>query len=133
MKRPRVQPFARLIAVCALILQIVLPGSVAVAQSNGIDVSRFTCAAPGEASNSASDLSADLARIIAEHEPQPAAPGDHCPLCTLVHAVAPPVPLMVQPAPVLRAAPADFSGDEPRFAADARGPPVGARAPPVRI
>ena len=90
---------ARFLAILAIGLQVLLPGTLAVAASNGVDVSRFICASAGTLSAEATAAITELAKLLGDEAPDRQPVDRHCALCTLVHAVPLPVPAdMVGPA-----------------------------------
>jgi hypothetical protein len=122
---------ARLLAVMAVTLQMLLPGSLAVAGTNGGDLSRLMCAPSGEISAGARAAAARLADITGEQRPDPTPSDDHCPLCTLPYAAAPNAPAFV-PAPCRFAVEVELIPYQPGLIYRAQGPPLGSRAPPPR-
>lgn len=132
MKRTTGLSLARFLAMLAIILQALLPGTMAVAESNGVDVSRFMCAPSGEMSPETRAAAERIARLLGEDLPDEQPSGDHCPLCTIVHGV----PL---PEPAAFDAPTAFPREqtcvryEPGLVQQAQGPPLGSRGPPSHI
>jgi hypothetical protein len=132
MKRETGLSLARYLAMIAIVLQAVLPGSIVVAEANGVDVSRFICAPSGEMSRESKVAAERIARLLGEDLPEETPFDGHCPLCTLVHGV----PL---PEPVIFAGPTAlpvkllFVRYEPGLVRKAQGPPLGSRGPPSHI
>lgn len=132
MKRVTGLTLARFAAVLAIILQAFLPGTMAVAESNGVDVSRFMCGPSGEVSPETRAAAERIAKLLGEDLPDEQPPGDHCPFCTLVHGV----PL---PQPAAFDASTAFPREqtcvryEPGLVQQAQGPPLGSRGPPSHI
>ena len=116
----------------AVTIQVFLPGSMAVAQSNGVDVSQFICAPAGEASPESQASAERIAAMLGQDAPNDQTYGGHCPLCTLSHGV----PL---PEPVSLTALNTSSHEQVyvRYELDlvrkAQGPPLGSRGPPSHI
>ena len=130
MKRGFRYSTARFLAILAIVLQGLLPGTLAVAEANGVDVSRFICASSGQVSAEAKAAIEELAKLLGEEVPDRQSVNGHCPLCTLVHAI----PL---PEPVTLAVPAEHASvaDPVRYelgnlAQKTQGPPLGSRGPP---
>ena len=117
----------------AIVLQVLLPGTLALAASNGVEVSRFICAPPGQLSAEVKAAVEQLAKLLGDETPDRQPFDGQCPLCTLVH-------VMPLPEPVTVAAPAELASDtdyvryEPGgFARKAQGPPLGSRGPPLYL
>ncbi|ADM08761.1 hypothetical protein PB2503_03427 [Parvularcula bermudensis HTCC2503] len=132
MKRATGLTVARLLAMLAIVLQAFLPGSMAVAEAKGVDVSRFMCSPSGQLSPDSRAAAEQIARLLGEDVPADQPFDAHCPLCTLAHSVLAPAPLVVA-AP--RAFPLEqiFVRFEPGLVREAQGPPVGSRGPPSHI
>ncbi|MDP2214020.1 DUF2946 family protein [Phenylobacterium sp.] len=122
---------ARLLAVTAVTLQMLLPGSLAVAGTNGGDLSRLMCAPSGEISAETRAAAARLADITGEQRPDPAPSDDHCALCTLPYAAGPNTPTFVA-APCRFAVEVEPAPCQPGLVHRTQGPPLGSRAPPPR-
>ena len=121
---------ASFFAVLAIVLQGLLPGTLAVAESNGVDVSRFICASSGQVSAEAKAAIEELAKLLGEETPERHSFDGHCPLCTLVQAMPLPEPVTVAAAAEL-ALVADHVRYEPgSLVHEAQGPPLGSRGPP---
>ena len=121
------------LAMLAIVLQALLPGTLAVAGSNGVDVSRFICASSGQLSVEAKAAIEEFAKLVGDEAPDRQPFDGHCPLCTLVH-------VMPLPEPVTVAAPAELAlvaacvCYEPGvFVQKAEGPPLGSRGPPLHL
>lgn len=123
---------ARFLAMLAIILQAFLPGSMAVAESSGVDASRFMCAPSGEMSPETRAAAERIAKLLGEDLPDEQPPGDHCSLCTLVHGVPLPQPAVFD-APTTFAREKVFVRFEPGLLHQAQGPPLGSRGPPSYI
>ena len=132
MKRATGLTLARFLAMLAIILQVFLPGTMAVAESNGVDVSRFMCAPSGEISLETYAAAERIAKLLGEDLPDDPPSGDHCPLCTLVHGVPLPEPTALD-APTAFAREQAFVQFEPGLVREAQGPPLGSRGPPSHI
>jgi hypothetical protein len=132
MKRATGLTLARFLAMLAIILQAVLPGSLAVGESNGVDVSRFLCAPSGEMSPETRAAAERIARLLGEDLPDQQPTGEHCPLCTLVHGVPLPEPIALD-APTAFPREQVFVRFEPGLVHRAQGPPLGSRGPPSHI
>lgn len=124
---------ARFFAILAIVAQVLLPGTLAVAASNGIDVSRFICAPSAKLSAEEKAAIEQVATLLGEEAPDGQPFDGHCPLCTLVH-VAP----LAEPA--ILAAPAEFTSvtdylcyEPGDFVRNAQGPPLGSRGPPRHL
>lgn len=123
---------ARLLAMLAIILQALMPGTMAVAESNGVDVSRFMCAPSGEMSPETRAAAERIAKLLGEDLPDEQPSGDHCPLCTLVHGVPLPQPAAIDP-PTTFPRKQTCVRYEPGLVQQAQGPPLGSRGPPSHI
>lgn len=123
---------ARLLAMLAIVLQALLPGSIAVAEARGVDVSRFMCAPTGEMSPETRAAAERIARLLGEDLPDEQPSGEHCPLCTLVHGVPLPEPASLNAPPAFEREQA-FIRFEPGLVHRAQGPPLGSRGPPSHI
>lgn len=132
MKHSHSHVLARLLAMLALALQVLLPGSMAVAQSNDVDVSRFICAPSGQISQEGLAAAQRLASLLGEDAPGEPPQDGHCPLCTMVHGVPLPEPVVVA-APVVPIRETVLVRFEPRLVCRAQGPPLGSRGPPTHI
>lgn len=122
---------ARLMAACAITLQMLLQGAIGLGPSHGFDVTRLYCASPElQRSSEVTAALQELAVLVGLEPPADEAEPDHCPLCILAHgAPLQGQPLLVLPAIItLRTQPVLF---EPAFHALAQGPPLGSRAPPA--
>ena len=133
-KKPNIRHgVARFLAILAIVLQGLLPGTLAFAASNGIDVSRVVCGSTEHLSAEAKAAIAELAKLFGEETPDHQPLDGHCPLCTLVNVT----PL---PEPAIVAAPAPLASVTVlvRFEADglvrkAHGLPLGSRGPPRHL
>lgn len=132
MKHTPVQAAARLLAILAVFLQVLLPGSLAAAQSQGIDLSRFICAPDGELSAQSRAMAERLAGVLDGEAPDHQRADGDCPLCTLVHGAVLPEPILVA-ASVLFIFETGFVRYVPAFVHKAQGPPLGSRGPPAHI
>ena len=124
---------ARFLAMLAIVLQVLLPGTLALAASSGIDVSRFICAPSERLSAEQKAAIEQIATLLGDEAPDGQQFGGHCPLCTLVH-VAP----LAEPA--ILVAPADYTSvtdyvcyERGGFVRTAQGPPLGSRGPPLHL
>jgi hypothetical protein len=132
MKRATGLTLARFLAMLAIILQAFLPGTIAVAESNGVDVSRFMCAPSGEMSPETRAAAERFAKLFGDDLPDEQPSGEHCALCTLVHGV--PLPQSAAfDAPTAFPREQTFVRYEPGLVRRAQGPPLGSRGPPSHI
>lgn len=123
---------ARALAAIALISQAVMPGAMAASSSRPGELPSVLCAIPaGDMHGAGRAVGAEIARLIAQKSKSAPVDTDHdCLACV----IAQPATL---PGPVVLKSPIEGSVDqtapvfEVRFAHFPRGPPVGARAPPV--
>ncbi len=130
MKRGFRHSTARFLAILAIVLQGLLPGTLAVAEANGVDVSRFICASSGSVSAEAKAAIEELAKLLGEEVPDRQSVNGHCPLCTLVHAIPLPEPVTLA-VPAEHASVADPVRYEPGgLVQKTQGPPLGSRGPP---
>lgn len=123
---------ARMLALIALITQVLTPAAMAVGMQRAPELMAYFCSTPGEAPG-AHQIGADLAAFLAEKEgagTPPDLPHD-CSDCVLGSAAALPAPAEPAAAPKVTVA-ADVPLFEVRFAAVPRGPPLGPRAPPIQ-
>jgi len=123
--------FARFLAVAALIIQALMPGAMAAVSQRAPELMVYFCTTPGEAPG-AHALGGDLAALLAEKEGggEPADMAHDCAGCILGQPV--PVPEMAAlRAPVTARMAEAAPRFEVRFVARPRGPPLGARAPPI--
>ena len=117
----------------AIVMQVLLPAAFAVAESNGVDVSRFICASPGQLSAEAKAAIEQLAELLGVEAPDRQPFDGHCPLCTLVHVMPLPEPATVA-APAELTSVADYVCYEPGgFVRKAQGLPLGSRGPPLHL
>ena len=117
----------------AMVLQVLLPGTLAVAASNGVDVSRFICASGGELSAEAKAAIEQLAELLGDEVPDRQPVDGHCPLCTRVHVTPLPEPAAVA-APAELTSVADYVRYEPgTFVRRPQGLPLGSRGPPLHL
>lgn len=118
-------------AVIALLVQAVMPWAMTAAAERAPDLVAPYCSTPGE-DPGAVTIGAELARLLAEKEGKntQADPPHDCGDCVLGQPV--PVPEMAALcAPVFAPVAQDAPLFETRFVHTARGPPLGARAPPA--
>lgn len=130
MKRGIAYSVARFLAMLAVTAQVLLPGTLAVAASNGVDVSRFICAPSGQLPAEAQAAIELMAELLGDEAPDHEPSDGHCPFCTLVHVI----PLPERPT---MAAPATFAPDRGYVRYEAGGfvrkapeLPRGSRGPP---
>lgn len=131
MKRPFAPSFARLLAVLALLIQAVMPWAMASAAQRAPDLVAHYCSTPSE-DPGAVTIGAELSRLLAEKEGKKtqADPPHDCGDCVLGQPV--PVPEAVGfKVPAMAPVAEDTPLFEVRFVETARGPPLGARAPPA--
>ena len=132
MKRSLRHPLARCLAVLALVLQLLLPGTMAAAQSGQVNVSRYLCAPSGHVTEASRASAERLAKALGDETPAPPLFDGHCPLCTLVHAAPLPVPpVLSSPARVFVRVPDAVY--QPPLVRLVQGPPLGSRGPPIDI
>ena len=123
---------ARFLAMLAIVLKVFLPGSVAIAESSGLDVSRIMCVPSGEMSPETRAAAERIAKLFGGELPDEQSSGGDCPFCTLVHGVPLPEPIVI----ILPAAfPREqvFVRFEPGLTRLPQGPPLGSRGPPSHI
>jgi hypothetical protein len=129
MMSKRVSNVGRFLATLAMVLQALLPGTLAVAESQGVDVSRFVCAPSGEFSPQSRKTAERLAALFGDEPPDDEHADEHCPLCTLSHTV-----LLIAPvnlvAPIRPNNTPVLARYSPGLVYEARGPPLGSRGPP---
>ena len=122
---------ASVFAMLAIVLQVSLPATLAVAESNGVDVSRFICTPSGQVSAEAKAALEELAKLLGEEAPDHQPLSGHCPFCTLAHAIPLPEPVALA-VPAEYASVVDFVRTEPgSLVHEAQGPPLGSRGPPL--
>lgn len=127
---------ARLLAVTALITQVLMPVAMAVGAQRSPELMAYFCSTPGEDVSAkqagTKQIGAELAALLADKA------GDgqtvdfdlDCHDCVL-NAPAPLPEAVYVRAPEGQAAQEDCPLYEARFFATPRGPPLGARAPPL--
>ncbi|AXE63431.1 hypothetical protein BBF93_03750 [Hyphomonas sp. CACIAM 19H1] len=131
MSRSLTASLARLLAVVALLIQAVMPWAMAAAAERSPDLVAHYCSTPGETAGAVA-IGAELSKLLAEKEGKKTQgdPPHDCGDCVLGQPV--PVPDAVTfKAPVMQPVSADVALFEVRFVKVARGPPLGARAPPA--
>ena len=117
----------------AIVLQVLLPGTLAFAASNGVDVSRFICASPGQSPADAKAAIEQLAELLGDEAPDGQPYDGHCPLCTLVQVTPLPEPATVA-APAELTSVADYVWYEPGgFVRKAQRLSLGSRGPPLHL
>lgn len=124
---------ARCLAVLAVAFQAMVPGMMAYADVQGLDVSRYFCGSSDTLSAGERATVDDIARLLGETpRGQKSGSGGHCPLCTLSHAVlaAPPVAVPLPCERRFQRAVIGHAGDPHH---DTPGPPVGPRGPPLHV
>lgn len=122
---------ARLLAVMAVTLQVLLPGSMAVAGAKGGDLSGLMCAPSGGVSAESRAATERLAALLGEDPPDETPADEHCAPCTPPYVgalndrtlVAVPCRFITEVEHVIH---------QPGLVHRAQGPPVGSRAPPPR-
>lgn len=122
---------ARLLAAMAITLQVLLPGSQAVAGVQDGDLSRLMCAPSGEVTAEGRAATERLAILLGDEHPDEAPADAHCALCTLPYAV-PVADRTLVAAPLRFTAKVEPCSYHPRLVHRAQGPPLGSRAPPSR-
>lgn len=122
---------ARFLAVAALLIQAVMPWAMAAAAERSPNLVAHYCSTPGE-NPGAVTIGAELSKLLAEKEGKKTQgdPPHDCGDCVLGQPV--PVPEAITfKAPAMLPVSADVPLFEVRFVQAARGPPLGARAPPA--
>ncbi len=126
-------PALRALAVVLVLFQAILPGTLAMAQASGIDLSKILCITPGtEPSEEAKQYAREMAQLLGEEAPVESNASGDCPLCTLQKGKLP-VPAVGLAAPALVSAELGFPDYTIRFVERHNGPPLGGRAPPAVI
>ena len=116
-----------------IVLQALLPGTFAVAASNGVGVSHFICASSGQLSAEAEAATKQIAKLLGDKEPDRQPFDGHCPLCTLVHVVPLPDPVTVAAAAELASGTEYARHETGGFLRKTQGPPLGSRGPPLHL
>tara|TARA_B100000678_G_scaffold53809_1_gene43037 strand:+ start:6634 stop:7032 length:399 start_codon:yes stop_codon:yes gene_type:complete len=121
-----------LLAMLAITLQVFLTGSMAVAETHGVDVSHFMCLSSGELSPAAQQAVDQWGELLGENSPEKRSSHDECPLCTISHGV--PLPAaMPDIVPAMWFRHHAIVRFETGLILEPQGPPVGARGPPIHI
>jgi hypothetical protein len=116
----------------AVVMQVFLPGVLAVRQTTSTDVSHLICAPTGELSPEAQTAARRIAGLLDE-QPSDRLPSDnHCSLCTLIQPAALPEPVAAA-SPAAFAKPFSFAYCETAPVPVAQGPPLGSRGPPTPL
>lgn len=123
---------ASLLAMLAIALQVLWPGTLAIAASNGADVSSLICATHEQPSADAIAAGKRIAALLgsdaADHQP----PSGHCPFCSLVQAMSLPEPYAVA-ARTEYTSVADYTrSDRNCCTCKVHGSSLGSRGPPYR-
>lgn len=121
---------ARFLAILAVVLQVSLPGTLALAEANGLDVSRFICGSSGQVSAEAQAAIEQLAQLLDDEAPDHQPFDGHCPYCTLVQLLPVPEPVPTAEAADFTASTAYVRYESAAFLRDVRGAPCGSRGPP---
>jgi hypothetical protein len=131
MNWPAIPSFARVLAVLALLIQAVMPWAMASAAQRAPDLVAHYCSTPGEDPGAVS-LGAELSKLLAEKEGKQTQgdPPHDCGDCVLGQPVPVPVAAGFK-VPAMAPVAEDAPLFEVRFVETARGPPLGARAPPA--
>lgn len=131
MNWPAIPSFARVLAVLALLIQAVMPWAMASAAQRAPDLVAHYCSTPGEDPGAVS-LGAELSKLLAEKEGKQTQgdPPHDCGDCVLGQPVPVPVAAGFR-VPAMAPVAEDAPLFEVRFVETARGPPLGARAPPA--
>ena len=131
MNWPAIPSFARVLAVLALLIQAVMPWAMASAAQRAPDLVAHYCSTPGEEAGAVS-LGAELSKLLAEKEGKQTQgdPPHDCGDCALGRPVLVPVAAGFR-VPAIAPVAEDAPLFEVRFVETARGPPLGARAPPA--
>ncbi len=133
MKRSGKTNIVSLLALVAIAMQVFLPGGLAIAESRGVDISRFICAPFGqEVSKDAENLALQISEVINETDQDPVPFDGHCPLCMLAFGAPLQAPTSIS-APLSTKIDTQFPIYVPGLVEDIRGPPVGATGPPELI
>lgn len=114
----------------ALLIQAVMPWAMASAAQRAPDLVAHYCSTPGDAPGAAS-IGAELSKLLAEKEGKKSQtdPPHDCGDCMLGQPVPVPEMAALRP-PAMQPVSQDVPFFEVRFVETARGPPLGARAPP---
>ncbi len=124
---------ATFLAMLAIILQVLLPGTLAVAASNDVDVSRFICVSHGQLSPEAKAAIEQLAKLSGDEAPAHQPSNGHCPLCILVHVMPLPEPAPVATSGQVTSAAGYICHEAGGFARKTRTLPLGSRGPPLHL
>jgi hypothetical protein len=123
-------PTFKVLALLALTLQVILPGSAPTGRSGEFDVGRFICAPSGQVSAEMRSAAERLAILLDEDAPEKMQSEGHCFLCNIVHTAPLPGPFLT--GELARRAPDfNYAVYDPGFVRKAQGPPVGQRGPPT--
>ena len=120
----------RLLATAIASLQAFLPGVLAFANSQGVDVSKYICTMPGQEISEASKAAAmELAAFIGSQDEETEISSE-CGFCTLANSFT----LQEQAAvgiPTQYVQHRGYALYEPGLVIEAQGPPIGSRGPPA--
>ena len=133
MRSLRRYAITRLLAAIAVILQAVLPGSIAHAHSDGWDVSDLICATPAQLAPESRANVHKLMDLLDDRRPSDLPLDDeHCALCVIAQSAT-----LAEPVILSEPANALVEDDIIRFQTGlvnkAHGPPLGSRGPPSHI
>ena len=120
---------ARVFAILAVLVHALLPGSLAVAEAKGVDLSRYICASSGPLSAKAQAAAAQLAAVLIDEAPERDRFEGHCPLCALGVSTPPPQRARLAE-PTALAGDTSLACDGPGLVLKPQGAPLGSRGPP---
>lgn len=123
---------ARALAAIALLSQALMPGAMAASSSRPGELPSVLCAMPaGDIHGAARAVGAEIAQLIAQRSTSAPVDTDHdCPACVIAQTATLPAQVVLK-SPIESSVAQTAPVFEVRFAHVPRGPPVGARAPPV--
>ena len=120
---------AKFIAVLAIVFQAILPGALAAAYPERIDLAGVFCLPSGDRTPAAAQAMDALADLLEDERETGGAQTD-CPLCVTAHAALPSAPETATGAPRHPAETVRAPPYETLSARRTQGPPLGLRAPP---
>lgn len=121
----------RLLAILAVVLQVVLQGQMPLGHASGADLAGTLCAPSGKAPSAEALAAAKVFGDLRDDgDGDTSGAGAHCPLCALTHGTPLPLPIVLA-VPRGVAGKTRFISFEPQFAHFPQGPPLGSRAPPL--
>ena len=132
MRSKRAHSLATLVTALALLQQLLLPGTMALAEARGLDLAGLMCG-PGQTRlDPESAANADILAELLETPDTPSQTSDHCPLCAVSHGSALVAPVLTLPVWPLTQSTYDTRRETTRPQTP-RGPPLGSRGPPALI